>query len=259
MMARKRTVKPSKVDEDRNFFQKGDGFASRADIEKIREAVKASAVPMDRMLVRAEEALLCFPAREMDNYIRFNGFRDDFNDWAVRLLGNSQRLWLHRVMLEEDASFKQVVVNVVFWDERQRAVWLYRRKGGERRLHGKVSCLVGGHVNATDGMDDPLEACWQAMLREIGEELRLTDRERPCDASPMEVKLIGVVNDETDDVGPYHFGFVYCCVRPSGSELKVGDLGGTMLGWRDIDTALMIESLCEPWTRHVLAYLAASG
>jgi predicted NUDIX family phosphoesterase len=113
--------------------------------------------------------------------------------------------FVERRHAERDPSLKQVIPYAVFEDAGR--VFLMRRlgKGGEARLHGKLSVGVGGHINPVDGADDPLDA---GLRREIEEEVAV---EGGFDATP-----VGILNDDATAVGAVHFGLVYR-VRPRGA------------------------------------------
>ena len=112
--------------------------------------------------------------------------------------------FVERRHAEQDPSMKQVIPYALF--QRDGGIFLMRRlpKGGEARLHGKLSVGVGGHVNPVDGAQDALAA---GLRREVEEEVEV---EGPWEAVPA-----GILNDDTTAVGAVHFGLVYR-VRPAG-------------------------------------------
>ena len=113
--------------------------------------------------------------------------------------------FVERRHAEKDPSMKQVIPYALF--ERDGGIFLMRRlpRGGEARLHGKLSVGVGGHINPVDGAEDALAA---GLRREVEEEVEV---EGTWEAVPA-----GILNDDTTAVGSVHFGLVYR-VRPSGS------------------------------------------
>jgi predicted NUDIX family phosphoesterase len=117
----------------------------------------------------------------------------------------SRGFFLERRYAELDAAFKQVIpyTLVVHGEE----VLLLKRlgKGGEARLHGKLSIGVGGHINPVDqdagpassGTADVLDA---GCRRELEEEIAIR-----C---PYTLAPVGIINDDSSDVGSVHFGLV---------------------------------------------------
>lgn len=84
------------------------------------------------------------------------------------------------------------------------ALCLTRLKAqGEKRLHGKRSIGVGGHVNPCDLDASERDLFTNACLRELHEELTL-----PAGA-PLRLQPIGLLNDDTTAVGAVHVGLVY--------------------------------------------------
>jgi predicted NUDIX family phosphoesterase len=127
----------------------------------------------------------------------------------------SRGFFLERRFAELDASFKQIIpyTLVVHGDE----VLLLKRlgKGGEARLHGKLSIGVGGHINPVDlqpaGAGPAAAAPGAGMLagsdvldagcrRELEEEIAIR-----C---PYTLEPAGIINDDSSDVGSVHFGLV---------------------------------------------------
>lgn len=129
--------------------------------------------------------------------------------WTRRI--REKGFYLERRHAEQDSSFKQIIpyTLVLHGDD----VLLLRRlsKGGEARLHGKLSIGVGGHINPIDGDGgatahagpgasaavDVLDA---GCRRELEEEIHIR-----C---PYTLTSVGVINDDASDVGSVHFGLV---------------------------------------------------
>ena len=119
--------------------------------------------------------------------------------------------FVERRQAERDPMLKQVIPYALL--DRGDDVFLMRRlpRGGEARLHGKLSVGVGGHVNPVDGAADALDALDAGLRREVVEEVEV---EGHWEASP-----VGLINDDATPVGAVHFGLVYR-VRVEG-EVRV--------------------------------------
>ena len=130
--------------------------------------------------------------------------------WTRRI--REKGFYLERRWAEQDSSFKQIIPYTLVLHGDQ--VLLLRRlgRGGEARLHGKLSIGVGGHINPIDGDGqapvggagsggaaggDALDA---GCRRELEEELDIR-----C---PYTLTALGVINDDASDVGSVHFGLV---------------------------------------------------
>lgn len=98
-----------------------------------------------------------------------------------------------RARVEEDPSLKQIIPYAVV--TRGAEVFRFRRHGGgEKRLVGKSSIGVGGHVNPEDAGN----VIHDALRRELNEELFF-----PADYS---TELLGLINDDSTHVGSVHLG-----------------------------------------------------
>ena len=111
----------------------------------------------------------------------------------------AESLFLPRSIAEESPEYRQIIpyVAIVRGDE----VFATRRlnQGGERRLHGKVSLGVGGHINEIDRAD----GSWlmNGLLRELAEEVSVADFGR--------LTLRGLINNSSNAVGNVHLGFFF--------------------------------------------------
>lgn len=115
-----------------------------------------------------------------------------------------------RAAMEDDPTFKQVIPYLVLRDGPRWFLMRRTRAGGDVRLHDRWSIGVGGHLNPGDG--DLLGG----LRREWAEEL-------VADFVP-EFRLIGLLNDDTTEVGRVHLGAVY-----------VADAAGRDVAIREID------------------------
>jgi predicted NUDIX family phosphoesterase len=163
--------------------------------------------------------------------------------------------FLERRRAERDSSFKQVIpYGIVTHGE--EALLLHRfSTQAESRLHDKLSIGVGGHINPADGGGggessqdgDLLDA---GMRRELLEEL-VIDGE-------WSHGVVGVINDESNDVGSVHFGVV-CRVRleSRGARVRESDkMDGEFLSVSALrETWIGKRSRFESWSDLILGKL----
>ena len=109
--------------------------------------------------------------------------------------------------MEDNPDFKQLIPYVIFCHtdaQNEPHLFCYTRgKGqGEQRLHAKRSVGVGGHISslAMESASD-VHPYDEGMRRELDEEvvIETTYRERS----------VGLINDDTTDVGKVHLGVVH--------------------------------------------------
>ena len=157
------------------------------------------------------EQVLTLPRAMVPGGCDFHGIRpgDEATLEALRAAVAAYGLYVERPLAEEDPGRKQLIPYVVVRDGER--VFLMERSdaGGDRRLHGKASIGVGGHLNPVDHGEDALMA---GLRREWDEEL-------VADWSP-EFRLVGLLNDDSNPVGAVHLGVVFA-VEAAGRAVEV--------------------------------------
>ena len=157
------------------------------------------------------EHVLVLPRGDVPGGCDFTGVRDADEQTMAALQGavTIHGRFLDRHIAEEDPAFKQLIPYVVVRDG--ALVYLMERTaaGGDARLHGKASIGVGGHLNPVDEGQDPLT---DGLRREWSEEL-------VADWEP-EVRLVGLLNDDSNPVGSVHLGVVFE-VEAAGRPVEV--------------------------------------
>jgi len=156
-------------------------------------------------------------------------------------------LFLPRPEMEEDPTYKQIIPYIVFVHERRIFVMQRSSKAGEQRLAEKYTIGIGGHVRQTDMAAGGL-AEWGR--REFEEEVAY--KGKAC-----ELKLFGLVNDDTNAVGRVHVGAIFVIQGDSDairvrSELKSGVL-------MDREECVALRPRMESWSQFVLDALIEAG
>ncbi len=152
-----------------------------------------------------------------------------------------------RSAVETDPSWKQVIPYPILRDGPRWFLMRRTRAGGDARLHDRYSIGVGGHVNPADGARDGDLST--ALRREWTEELEV--------AFVPAFRFVGLLNDDTTDVGAVHLGLVY-----------EGDAAGRPVAIREteklsggfVDTAAVgaVADLLETWSRLAFEFIEAS-
>jgi predicted NUDIX family phosphoesterase len=159
---------------------------------------------------------------------------------AFEALVAREGAFLPREAMERDRSHKQVIPYLVLRDGDRWFLMRRTRAGGDARLHDHWSIGVGGHLNPGDG---DLEG---GLRREWAEEVR-------ADFVPG-FRLLGLLNDDTTDVGSVHLGAVYVA-DAAGRTVAVRETDKLEGGFADTaDVAAVFERL-ESWSRLVFRFL----
>jgi predicted NUDIX family phosphoesterase len=134
-----------------------------------------------------------------DNYFEKGFVSLDEKDF-LSLINGSFEYRERNDELEHNREFKQIIP-YVWIVNKEGKVFAYKRdkknsiEYKEKRLHGKWSCGLGGHIDKGDNEENLI---FNAMMRELNEEVVIPGTYTP--------KIIGFFNDDTDSVGEVHFG-----------------------------------------------------
>ena len=175
-----------------------------------------------------------------------------FDERGKLLCGDLERLvvthgqFLPRYLMEVDPTYKQIIPYMVFVYEKKVFVMQRSGQAGEQRLAHAYTIGIGGHVRHGDLHEGGLLE-WGR--REFEEEVAYA-------GDFSSASCLGVVNDESNDVGMVHLGVVFVLHATSDaitirSELKSGVL-------MDRPTCLAHYSAMETWSQQVVDALIAS-
>jgi predicted NUDIX family phosphoesterase len=160
------------------------------------------------------ELIACVPAALLQACGPFQGYKplDAVGSYAP-LFDPDNISFLPRDEVEHDESWKQLIPYNVLRRRLTAHIWPYhyfsylRGNGqGEKRLHGRRSIGVGGHVNAGDAAQLTSSLFEEGLRRELLEELVITTNDGPL---PLSFSPAGLINDDSDSVGRVHLGIVY--------------------------------------------------
>ncbi len=138
----------------------------------------------------------------------FIGFKKADKDFYKKILGSIR--YIDRDDAERDQSWKQIIPYVVIRFEDSFLVMQRLPRSGEKRLHNAYTFGVGGHINPGDSASDieGEDIIERGMYRELNEEVWIDDLKN--------IKHVGYIYDDSQEVSRHHLGFVYSA--ESGSE-----------------------------------------
>ncbi len=153
----------------------------------------------------AEEMVLGVPRRLLDELRIGQGLQFGVDAWMEALLDPGNSCFRPRSQAERDTGFKQLIPYVLI---QKGNAWLHYVRGkasGEKRLVGKGSIGIGGHINPTDEslFHRGPEFYEAALQREISEELSLN--------GVFPTQVLALLNDDSTPVGQFHLGIVHLC------------------------------------------------
>jgi predicted NUDIX family phosphoesterase len=180
-------------------------------------------------IVSVEKAVFNFqrPSSDLSGLFHF-AHMDEFlraSDGAITIS--------RREELEKHPKYGQLLPYIVLWQRHKPtgkiAIFVYRRgKGvGESRLVGNHSIGIGGHVDLADvvhtsSVVDLRATIERSVIREMTEEV-LFDHYRGStytfqhlDLNHVMPKFVGIITDNTNDVGKVHLGLLFTYEVPDG-------------------------------------------
>jgi len=145
-----------------------------------------------------------------------------------------------REEMERDRSWKQVIPYLVLRDGPRYFLMRRTRAGGDERLHDRWSIGIGGHVNPSDG------DLAGGLRREWAEEIQ-------ADFEPV-FGLIGLLNDDTTDVGSVHVGAVYVA-DAGGRTVAIRETDKLAGSFADPEAVAAVHDRLETWSALVFDHL----
>jgi predicted NUDIX family phosphoesterase len=146
--------------------------------------------------------------------------------------------------MEQDPSFKQVIPYLVLRDGPRYFLMRRTRAGADARLHDRWSIGVGGHLNPGDGdLAGGLRREWQEEIE--------------ADFVP-EFQLVGLLNDDTTDVGSVHVGAVYLA-EAGGRPVVIRETEKLEGSFADAAAVAAVEARLETWSALVFRHLEAAA
>ena len=151
----------------------------------------------------ADENVLVFTRSLFEQLGIFQGFSPEVTRYLPVILEKRNNSFMARAQAETNPAFKQIIPYVIITDGKNILHYVRGKKAGEQRLVAKGSVGIGGHINDEDHtlFAFGLQAFQDAVKREVCEELSVQGE---FNAHP-----VGLINDDSTEVGQVHFGVVH--------------------------------------------------
>ncbi len=139
----------------------------------------------------------------LDEIGSFQGFQPDATRYLPRMLATGANFFMERPSAEKDPTHKQLIPYAIFHHAGKYLSYTRGGSSGEKRLVAKRSIGIGGHINPVDTAQDGLGETmyYNGVEREISEELGL--------GGTHTQRVIGLINDDSTEVGSVHLGVVH--------------------------------------------------
>lgn len=155
-----------------------------------------------------------------------------------------------RAYAEHAPHLKQIIPYGVVVSGNEVLLLKRLSKGGEKRLHDKLSIGVGGHINPCDDAAGRAGLLDAATHRELAEELRF-DR-------IASVQSVGILNDDSNPVGAVHLGLVQVVTIDGPVSIRETDqLEGELVTPSQLRSRLADGADFETWSSLLVPELEA--
>ena len=191
---------------------------------------------------KQDELILVVPReRIFAHAAAWHGLQEVDFDQYLHII-NDTKEFLPRSIMETDPAYKQIIPYLIFTHGNKYFLMQRKSDASEVRLRNKLTLGIGGHIRQEDMSANSLFA-WA--LREFHEEVEY--------AGNLNVKPLGILNDDSNDVGKVHIGFVLLLEGDSPniaikSELKSGVLVS-------LDECVAQRDMMETWSSFVVDFL----
>jgi predicted NUDIX family phosphoesterase len=193
-----------------------------------------------------EERVLCFERKLLEELGVFQGLSLEVEKYLPVVTSSASLVYRNRSEAEQDKRFKQLIPYVLIICDGKILRYRRGRGGQETRLHGLYSVGIGGHISEEDhGLFSSGGGYREGMRREIMEEVAVEE---------MNEAAVGVINDDSTEVGQVHFGVVH--IIHVADEAIAGRRSG-IVGpeFIPIPEAMKDPSGYESWSRFCLEEL----
>jgi predicted NUDIX family phosphoesterase len=194
----------------------------------------------------AGENVLVFPRSLFERLGVFQGFSADVDRYLPTILDPKNISFLSRAQAETNPDFKQIIPYVLITDGKSVLHYVRGKKAGEQRLVAKGSIGIGGHINDEDhslslfAFTFNMQAFQDAVEREVREELSVQ--------GSFDAKPVGLINDDSTEVGRVHFGIVHLLFR-TPDKVKKNEQVITQVEFLPIEELKTKREQMESWSQ----------
>jgi predicted NUDIX family phosphoesterase len=199
-----------------------------------------------------EEQVLVVERKVLEQVGMFQGLELDVARYLGVLFAPGVLRFMPRPQAELDPSFKQLIPYVIMSHAGKYLSYVRGRRAGEARLVGNRSIGIGGHINPADDMPlfnaDFYETTYlNAVEREVAEEV--------CVGTSHTDSIVGLLNDDSNEVGSVHLGVVHHWILDSPAVSRREQMI-TQMTFMSPAALREVRDTLETWSRLCLDKLA---
>ena len=159
----------------------------------------------------------------------------------ILYLISTRHFFIDRAVAEVSPQYKQIIPYVIIRCGDDYFVLERTAKQTEARLHHKLSLGIGGHIN-------PGHSLLEGLQKELDEEVAI--------ATTYDMEFIGVVNDDTTDVGRVHLGAAYV-LETAAKDVTVKETDKMSGQWMSRTALREKRAAMESWSQIIYDALIA--
>jgi predicted NUDIX family phosphoesterase len=194
------------------------------------------------------EHVLVITRALLDQLGSFQGFQSEVKPYLDAMLAPGANFFMERPAAELDPTHKQLIPYSIFHHNGGYLCYTRGGKSGEKRLVAKRSVGIGGHINPVDQSHDGLgeSMYFNSIEREMSEELVI--------GGTHTQEVIGLINDDSSEVGSVHLGVVHR-FELSSSEVRSNEDAIQDLRFYTLDELLTMRDELETWSQIIVDHL----
>ena len=199
-----------------------------------------------------EEQVLVVKRSVIEKVGMFHGLTFDVDKYLDEIFTAGDPHFMPRSIAEKSPEFKQLIPYVLMSCNGKFLSYVRGKRAGEKRLVGNRSMGIGGHINPIDTETSSNEADFRevydcAVKREIEEEVHV-------DANVTD-SIIGLLNDDTNEVGQVHLGVVHHWQLDSENVTKREQMIN-QISFMSVPDLVAVRDEMETWSQLCLDHLA---
>ncbi len=205
-----------------------------------------------------EERVLVVERKVVEQAGIFHGLTLETDRYLPKLFAPGIPRFIPRSEAEADPAYKQLIPYVIMAYGGKYLSYVRGKRAGETRLVGHRSIGIGGHINPGDDevplFDTDFREMYRAAVeREVSEEVAVETGHTDS--------IVGLLNDDSNEVGSVHLGIVHLWVLDS-TQVSKREQMITQMAFMSPGELQEVRDTLETWSQlclNKLGELAKSG